>query len=88
MQVIAVFREEAKGVEGLKKIKEKTEVDFALAIDNGKKQTGRYTSGKMKFHSYLIGRDGKVAAIIQGDLKNRAKSKQLLDEVKAMSEGK
>lgn len=77
-EVIAVFREEEKGVEGLEIIKEKTGTPFTLALDTGKAKTGRYSPGKGEFSTYVIDAKGSVRGIIIGDLRNRAKSDELL----------
>ena len=81
--VIAVFREEAKGEEGLKMIKEKTETPFSLALDNGNKKTGRYSSGKGEFTGYVIDGEQMITKIIKGNLRTRAKSAELLEAVAA-----
>ena len=81
VEVIAVFREERDGVEGLQKTKDKMEVDFTLALDQGAENTSRYSPGRMEFTSYVVDGTGVVRAIITGDLRNRAKSQQLLDAV-------
>jgi peroxiredoxin len=81
VDVIAIFREEAKGVEGLAAIRKKTETKFTLALDNGKKQTPRFAPGKRDFSSYVVNRNGEITKIINGDLRNRAKSAELLQAV-------
>jgi len=88
VEIIAIFREDEKGVEGLEIIKEKAKVGFTLAFDKGKKQTGSYSPGRREFSNYVIGPDGKVAAIIEGDLRNRAKSKQLFEELEKLTKKK
>lgn len=82
-EIIAVFREEAKGVDGLKKIKEKTGTTFNLALDNGNKKTGRYSSGNKEFTGYVIDSDRVIRKIIKGSLKSRAKSAELLKAIEA-----
>lgn len=82
VEVIAVFREEAKGVEGLEAIKKKTKVDFTLCLDTGKKKTARYSDGRREFTNYVIDPNGVVQEIIKGSLKTRANSEQLLSALK------
>lgn len=88
VDVIAIFREESKGVEGLSLIEEKTRFEFQLALDGRKKQTPRFAPGRGDFSSYVVNKEGIITAIINGDLKNRANSKQLLDAVAKFSPGK
>ena len=84
VEVIAVFREEQKGVEGLEIIKEKTEVSFTLALDTPAEQTAKYSPGRREFSNFVIDADGKVVAMIEGDLRNRAKFEQLLEAIEAI----
>ena len=82
VEVIAVFREEREGVAGLQKIKDKIEADFTLALDTGKENTGKYSPGRREFASYVIDKSGVIQAVISGDLRNRAKSNELLETIK------
>ena len=84
-EVIAVFREEQKGVEGLKIIKNRQKVEFTLALDTGKAKTPGYSSRRGEFSSYVIDKDGVVQQIIKGDLRQRAKSQQLLATLKKIT---
>ena len=81
VEIIAVFREERAGIEGLKLVREKTDVEFTLALDNGAEQTAAYSTGQGKFDSYVVDAEGVIAGIVKGDLTNRAKSEQLLEIV-------
>jgi len=83
--VITVFREEKKGEQGLKMIAEKTKTPFTLALDNGKEKTARYSADNMEFSSYVVSPKGEIVEIIKGDLRNRAKAKQLLAAIKSAS---
>lgn len=80
-EIIAIFREEKDGLDGLKKIKEKTKVSFTLGIDTPAKATSKYSNGAKVFTAYVIDKNGKIQGIVPGDLRNRAKSKQILDIV-------
>ena len=84
-EVIAVFREEKEGEAGLAKIKEKTKTTFTLALDTGKEQTPRYSVGRREFTGYVINPKGVITKVFQGDLRNRAKSAELIEAVKATS---
>lgn len=90
VEVIAVFREEAKGVEGLQIIKERTGVNFTLCLDTGAENTSRYSPGRGKFDNYVIDKEGNIAAIIDGNLRKRAKSEKLfeiLEQLAAETDG-
>ena len=86
-EVIAVFREEKKGEDGLKAIKEKTNTSFTLALDNGKEQTSRYSAARGEFTGYVMSPKGEITKIIKGNLRDRAKSNELLEAVKASAGG-
>jgi hypothetical protein len=81
VEVVAVFREEKSGIDGLKKIKEKSSVEFTLGIDTPVNATVAYSPGKMKFHNYVVDKNGVVQGVIDGSLKSRAQSAQLLEIV-------
>ena len=81
VEVIAVFREDKKGVEGLALIKKRTGVDFTLCIDTGAANTGKYSPVKRTFDNYVVDQTGVITKVIEGDLRNRAKSEQLLAEL-------
>ena len=83
-ELIFVFREESKGVEGLKIIQEKHPTKYLLALDNDKKATAPYSSARMTFDNYVLDRAGKVVAIIDGTLQERATAKRLLTELKKL----
>ena len=82
-EVIAVFREEKEEVAGLQKIVNKTKTTFTLALDNGKKQTPRYSAGRREFTGYVINPKGVITKVFEGDLRRRAKSAELIEAVKA-----
>ncbi len=84
VEVIAVFREERQGVEGLEKMKKSSKTNFTMALDTGKKQTAIYSPGRLVFDNYVIDSNGKIAAIIPGDLRKRAKSEELLKVLKGL----
>ena len=80
-EIIAVFREEKKGEDGLKAIKDKTKTTYTLALDSGNKKTGRYSTGRREFTGYVINPEGKITKILKGDLRNRAKADELLKAI-------
>ena len=88
VEVIAVFREESKGVDGLQKIKDKTQVNFTLGLDPGAKQTATYSPAKMEFSGYVVDKSGVIQGIINGSLRNRAKSDQFLEILTSIDSGK
>ena len=81
--VIAVFREEKEGEKGLEKIKKNTKTPYILALDNGNKKTGRYSPGKKEFSGYVINKEGEITKVFEGNLRNRAKSAELLTAIAA-----
>ena len=82
-EVIAVFREEQKGEDGLKTIVKNTSTPFTLALDYGKKKTSRYSAGNREFTGYVINPKGVITKIFKGDLRNRANSTELLEAIAA-----
>ena len=81
-EMIFIFREEADGPAGLKKIEEKTKTTFTLALDLNRASTGMYSSGKRVFDNYVIDKLGTIRAIIPGTLKTRATAEQLIKHLK------
>ncbi|MGI9474755.1 MAG: peroxiredoxin family protein [Rubripirellula sp.] len=80
--LIFVFREESEGVDGLKKIKEKHDPPFVLALDLDKKSSKDYSPKRMTFDNYVIDSKGKIRGVIDGSLRDRAKSDELLKVLK------
>jgi peroxiredoxin len=77
-EMIFVFREEKSGVDGLRKIKDRTKTGFTLALDRDKKSTKVYSTKRMTFDNFVIDRKGNVQAIIDGTLRDRATADELL----------
>ncbi|MDG2222021.1 MAG: redoxin domain-containing protein [Rubripirellula sp.] len=77
-EVLVVFREESEGVDGLKKIKRQHDPPYLLTFDKDAKQTRDYSSKRMTFDNYVIDSKGIVRGIVDGTLRDRAKSDQLL----------
>ena len=76
-ELVFVFREESKGAEGLKMIKDQHDTIFTLAVDPEKKSTKVYSSGKMEFDNYVIDSKGIVRGIVDGTLRDRATAAEL-----------
>ena len=81
-ELIFVFREEREGVDGLKKIKERTKTTYTLALDLDKKSTAGYSPKRMTFDNFVIDKSGVVKGIVPGNLRTRATAEQLIGLLK------
>jgi peroxiredoxin len=81
-ELVFVFREESEGIEGLKKIKEKHDPPYRLMLDFEKNSSRAYSPEKMAFDNYVIDSTGKVRAIVDGNLRERATAEELLKLLK------
>ncbi len=86
-KLIFVFREETGGVEALEKIRERHSTEFTLTLDLEKKSTLAYSTEKMTFDNYIVGKDGKVVAAIDGTLRERATAEELMKILKRLEAG-
>ncbi|RMF40227.1 MAG: hypothetical protein D6753_12120 [Planctomycetota bacterium] len=77
-ELIFIFREEEKGIDGLKEIRDRHKTRFTLALDPEKKSTQRYSNGRMEFDNYVVRDDGTIVGIVDGTLRERATAEQLL----------
>ena len=77
-ELVFVFREEAEGVAGLKKIKDKHNPSYRLALDFQKKSSEVYSPKPGTYYNYVVDAKGTVRGIIDGTLMDRAKSDELL----------
>ena len=77
--VIVVFREEAEGQAGLKKVVEQTKTEFTLALDTDAKQTKPYSSGERVHDSYIIDSQGVIRAILAATRYDRAQSDEFAE---------
>ncbi len=84
-ELIFVFREEKDGVQALENIKKKYKTTYTLALDLDKKSSGAYSSKNRTFDNYVIDKEGVIRKVIDGTLRTRAKSKQLLETLKAIN---
>ena len=64
VEVVAVFREEREGIAGLKKIKNRTKVNFTLALDTPANATKAYSNGRKEFDNYLVDGTGVIRGVI------------------------
>jgi peroxiredoxin len=87
-ELIFVFREEADGVDGLKKIKDQHPTSFTLALDPEKKSSRAYSPAKMTFNNYVIDTSGVVRGIVDGTLKDRATADELTRILKEIQTSK
>ena len=71
----------------MKKIKAETNTPFTIALDLNKEKTGRYSPNRGEFSGYVIDSKGKITKFFQGDLRNRAKSQEVLAAIKEASGG-
>ena len=78
-EIVAVFREEEKGAEGLKLAREKTKAEFPFVMDLGAEQTAGYSA--TGFSTYVIGKDGQVEAELTGTKMVRPPAEEVLGKV-------
>ena len=77
-ELVFVYREEAEGVDGLKKIKAKVKPTYRLALDFEKKSSKAYSPKNGTFDNYVIDSDGNVRGIVDGTLRDRATAEELM----------
>ena len=87
VEVIAIFRKEAEGIEGLQKVRDKTKVEFTLGLDTPAEKTASYSPGRREFSSYVIDSKGSIQGIIKGSLMKRANSEQLMEILASLNKG-
>lgn len=91
-QLVFVYREEADGVEGLKKIAERIKGDavgkIRLGLDFEKKSSAWYSSKQGTFDNYVIDSSGKIRGIIDGTLRDRATVEELTKVLKEIEADK
>lgn len=84
-EIIFVFREESKGIDGLKAFQARSKTNFTMALDNESIKTGAYSPGDGEFSTYIIDESGTVQKILKGDIRNRVKSRKILDAIDSLS---
>lgn len=85
-ELVFVFREESEGVEGLRKIKETHDPPFRLTLDFDKKSSKRYSSKRMTFANFVVDSKGQIRGIVDGTLRDRATSDELIKVLKQIQE--
>jgi hypothetical protein len=79
-EIVAVFREEKDGVEGLKKAREKTKAAYPFVLDMDAEKTGAYSTEG--FSTYII-TAGKVDEELNGTKMIRPNAEKILEALKA-----
>ncbi len=75
-EVLVVFREEATGAEGLKKIRHTTQAEMPLAVDLNAEKTKAYSPEG--FDTYLLDEEGKILKILEGTKADRPVAEEIL----------
>ncbi|PQO38178.1 peroxiredoxin family protein [Blastopirellula marina] len=74
--LLVVFREEATGAEGLKKIREKTKATMPFALDLEAEKTGAYSPEG--FDTYILDEEGTIIAVLEGTKPDRPMGDEIL----------
>lgn len=89
-KLVFVFREESDGVDGLKKIEAKVakanRKTILLGLDLNKKSSAAYSSKNRTFDNFVIDSKGIIRGRVDGTLKDRATSDELLKLLKSIEE--
>ena len=85
-ELIFVFREERDGVDGLKKIKEKQDPPYRLALDLNKKSSKAYSPRRMTFDNFVVDSNGVIRGVIDGTLRDRATAEELIKVLKKIQD--
>ena len=80
VEVVCVFREEKDGAEGIKKARTKSGAVFPILLDPGAIETSRYSRGD-SFSTYVITKDGKIGAVLEGTKGKRPNADEVLGEL-------
>lgn len=79
-ELLIIFREEATGAEGLKKIREKTKATMPLALDLEAEKTGAYSPEG--FDTYILDEEGKIVTILHGTKPDRPMGDEILKQLR------
>lgn len=79
-EIVAVFREDEKGAEGLKTAREKCRATFPFVMDLGAEHTTAYSHDK--FSTYVIAQDGTIKSELSGTKMLRPSADDILAKVK------
>lgn len=82
--VLIVFREDGKEVDGLKLSAARSGADFNLLTDLGRKSTPLYQGLGQEFCTYIIGKDGKIKSILRGNKLVRPKADAIIKVLKTL----
>ena len=82
-EVLVIFREDKKEVDGLKISAAKTGAKFNLLTDLGRKVTSAYQGYGKTFNTYVIGKDGKVHKILGGNKFVRPNAQIIIEALKS-----
>ena len=75
-EVLVIFREEATGVEGIKKIRQTTKAEMPMAVDLNAEKTKQYSPEG--FDAYIIDEEGKIKKILKGTKPDRPLGAEIL----------
>lgn len=75
-ELLVVFREEATGADGLKKIRDKTKATMPFALDLEAEKTGAYSPEG--FDTYVIDEQGKIITVLEGTKPDRPMGDEIL----------
>lgn len=75
-ELLIIWREEATGSDGLKKIRERTKAAMPFALDLEAQKTGAYSTDG--FDAYILDEEGKITAILEGTKPDRALGDEIL----------
>jgi alkyl hydroperoxide reductase subunit AhpC len=81
-EIVAIFREEEAGVEGLEKSIKRIDAKFPMLLDLKSKKTKAY-SGE-GFATYIVDKEGKIAAMLPGTKTKRPGPTAILTKLKAL----
>ncbi|MCH2331854.1 MAG: hypothetical protein MK312_09995 [Roseibacillus sp.] len=79
--IVVIFREEQDGQRGLRKVADKTQVSFALALDTPARQTSGYSQGDRVHDSYIIDKSGVIRSVLKGTRHDRAQAGEFAREL-------
>ena len=78
-EVIVVFREDQDGAAGLEKSREHADAEFPLLSDLGTETSSAYSGNG--FQTYIIDHEGVIRAAMDGTLRERPMSAEIMDQL-------
>ena len=79
-KLFAFFGKNKDGAEGIKKARTQTGAVFPVLLDPGAVETALYSRGG-SFTTYVIGKEGKIDAVLDGVKVNRPTADEILSEL-------